>query len=351
MSRSSLSSWITATTLTCLSVATLLACLPQERAAVPTWAHEGYLVAVNQADDTADLIDLRQGKSIKKIPTGRGPHESAISDDGKLAVITNYGAQQPGNSLTVAAIPGGSVVKAIDLGTYTRPHGVAWLDKDRVLVTSESTQNVVQVNVTEGKVEKAFPTTQRGSHMLALDRAGKRVYTANITDATVSAIDLDTGKLIGTVAAAPQSEGIAVSPDGKWIATGNRSGSISIIDAKEMKKVKDVPCEGIPYRAAFSPDSKRAFVPCPQGKVLAVVEAEKQELIKSIKTGDNPADPAAPLAGPRGVFIHPNGKWAYVTLNESSSVAIVDLAKLEVVGSVPIGRSPDGIAYGPIPKK
>lgn len=315
------------------------------------WHHDGYLVVVNQLDSTADLIDLSQGKSLRKILTGLGPHEAAISDDGKLAAITNYGnGPQPGNSLTIAALPKGEVVKTIDLGTYTRPHGIAWLDADRVLVTSESTQNVVQVNVTEGKVEKAFATGMRGSHMLALDRAGKRVYTANIPDANVTAIDLADGKKLGDIPAGPQSEGIAVSPDGKWIVTGNRTGTISILDAKGMKKVKDLECAGVPYRAGFTPDGKRALVPCPMSKELVVIDMAKLEIEKKISTSADPGDPNAPLAGPRGVYVHPNSKWAYLTLNESSSVGIVDLVKLEVVGRVPVGRSPDGVAYGIVPK-
>lgn len=318
-------------------------------AVLDEWFHEGYLVAVNQADNTADLVDLRVGKSVKKIPTGAGPHEAAVSPDGKLAAITNYGTgPAPGNSLTIAALPSGEVVKTIDLGAYSRPHGIAWLDAHRVLVTSESTRNVVQVNVSDGKVEKAFSTEKAGSHMLALDIAGKRVYTADISAANVSAIDLEAAKKVGDAPAAPQSEGIAVSPDGKWIVTGNRSGSISIIDARELKKVKDLECPGVPYRAGFTPDGKRALVPCPGSRELVVVDMAKMEIEKKIAMSTDPADPSAPLAGPRGVCVHPKGRWAYVTLNESQSVAIVDMEKLAVVGKAGIGRSPDGIAYSPI---
>lgn len=313
------------------------------------WLHDGYLVVANQADATAELIDLKTGRSLKKIPTGTGPHEAAISDDGMLAAITNYGAGSPGNSLTIARIPSGAVILTIDLGQYTRPHGIAWLDADRVLVTSETTQNVVQVNVTEGKVEKAFATGNAGSHMLALDRGGKKVYTANISAANVTAIDLNTGQKTGDASAAQASEGIAVSPDGKWIVTGNRSGSISVIETAGMKKTKDIACEGVPYRAAFTPDSKKALVPCPGSKELAVVDMSKLEIEKKIKMSSEAGNPNSPLAGPRGVFINPNGKYAYVTLNESSSVAIVDLEKMEVVGQIGVGKSPDGVAFGKVP--
>lgn len=313
------------------------------------WHHDGYLVAVNQADDTADLVNLRTGRSVKKIQTGTGPHESAVSPDGKRVAITNYGnGSSPGNSLTIAALPSGEVEKTIDLGTYTRPHGVAWLSDDVLLVTSETTRNVVQVSVREGKVEKVYPTENPGSHMLALDLARKRVYTANISAANVTGIDLESGKSLGVAPAAAQSEGIAVSPDGKWVVTGNRSGSISIIETATMKKVKDISCEGVPYRAGFTPDGRRALVPCPMGRELVVVDMAKQAIEKRIPMSANPGDPSSPLAGPRGVCVNLNGRWAYVTLNESQSVAIVDLEKLAVVGQAAIGKSPDGIAYSPV---
>jgi len=335
-----------------VSIVALVACAspafaPKESQSTSDWKHDGLLVVCNQADATAELVDLKLGKSIKKIPTGVGPHEAAVSEDGKLAVVTNYGQQTPGNSLTLISLPGGEVLKTIDLGTYTRPHGAAWLDKDRVLVTSETTQNVVQVNVAEGKVEMAYGTAYRGSHMLALDKAGRRVYTANIMDANVTAIDLREGKKVGEAPAAQRSEGIAVSPDGKWILTGNLSGSMTLIDARAMKKVKDIMSDGSPYRAAFTPDSKTALVPCPSSRELAVVDVEKQEVVKRISTASDPADANAPLAGPRGIYVNPNGKWAYLTLNESQAVAIIDLSKLEIVGRVGVGRSPDGVAFAP----
>ncbi|HRK23072.1 MAG TPA: hypothetical protein PLX06_14735, partial [Fimbriimonadaceae bacterium] len=109
-------------------------------------------------------------------------------------------------------------------------------------------------------------------------------------------------------------------------------------------------CAGVPYRAGFTPDGKRALVPCPMSKELVVIDMAKLEIEKKISTSADAGDPNAPLAGPRGVYVHPNSKWAYLTLNENSSAGIVDLVKLELVGRVPVGRSPDGVAYGIVPK-
>ena len=311
-----------------------------------SWQHEGYLVVANQQDGNAELIDLKLWKSIKKIPTGVGPHEVAVSLDGKTAIVTNYGTGQVmGNSLTIVSLPSGEVVKTVDLGKYTRPHGAAWLDKDRAIVTSETTQNVVIVNITKAEVERAISTGNPGSHMLALPADKKRVFTANVPAANVSAIDLETFTKTGDVAAAAGSEGLAVSPDGTRVITGNLSGSITIIDAKNMKPLVTLECPGSPYRAAFSPDGKTAYVPNPKGGELVVVDVEKLTISKRISTVKDPNDPAGPPAGPTGVFINPNGKWAYVSLAGATSIGIIDLAKGEVVARILVGKSPDGVGF------
>ncbi len=63
-------------------------------------------------------------------------------------------------------------------------------DETRVVVTSESTGNVVIVNIESGTVEAAIPTVAQGSHMAAITADGKRVFTSNVTSGSVSEIDL-----------------------------------------------------------------------------------------------------------------------------------------------------------------
>ena len=46
-------------------------------------APPGTLVVLNKAARTASLIDLATKKSVATIPTGDGPHEVAVSPDGR----------------------------------------------------------------------------------------------------------------------------------------------------------------------------------------------------------------------------------------------------------------------------
>src|SRR5689334_10520463 len=97
------------------------------------------LIVANKAEATVSLIDLASGKVAATLPVGTGPHEVAVSPDGRLALIANYGTgQQPGSSLTLIDVPGAKVVKTIGLGEHLKPHGMAFLGNDRALVTSEA---------------------------------------------------------------------------------------------------------------------------------------------------------------------------------------------------------------------
>ncbi|MFZ2489989.1 MAG: YncE family protein, partial [Thermoanaerobaculia bacterium] len=68
--------------------------------ALPAAASDLLLVA-NKSGHTVDLVDLVSGNSIATLPTGHAPHEIAVSPNGSLAVIANYGdRERPGSTLT-----------------------------------------------------------------------------------------------------------------------------------------------------------------------------------------------------------------------------------------------------------
>ena len=150
-----------------------------------------------------------------------GSNEEAVRLSGvnvdrwKIAIYGLGGA--PGNQLAVVDVPSGKVTRTISLGPYTRPHGAMFLPKDetRVAVTSEATQNVVIVNIAEGKVEHAIPTGAAGSHMVAITADGTRAYTSDIGAGAVSELDLTARKLVKVIPVAPRVEGVAVTPDGR----------------------------------------------------------------------------------------------------------------------------------------
>ncbi len=100
----------------------------------------GTLIVLNKSDASASIISLKTNQTIATIPTGNGPHEAAVTPDGKTAVVTNYGNREaPGSTLTVIDLSQLKVSKTIDLGDYHRPHGVTFLPAGKeLLVTAEA---------------------------------------------------------------------------------------------------------------------------------------------------------------------------------------------------------------------
>jgi DNA-binding beta-propeller fold protein YncE len=108
------------------------------------------------------------------------PHEVVLSSDGGIAVVTDYSGD-PGRTLTVIDVPGRRVVRTIELGEHRRPHGIVFLPGDSVVaVTSEQSGHVVLVHVGDGTVRRAIPTTQKGSHMVAVTADARHAYTGNM---------------------------------------------------------------------------------------------------------------------------------------------------------------------------
>ena len=195
-----------------VSAALVFALTSSAWSSAPANPRSGFVLVANQQSASASLIDLKDD-SARVIAVGNGPHEAVIAPSGKVAVVTVYGISgQPGNQLAVVDVAKGVVTKTISLGQYTRPHGAMFLPgENRVAVTSETTQNLVLVNLSEGVVEGAVATTAAGSHMVAVTADGSRAFTANIGGGSVSEIDLTARKLVRTIEVAPRVEGIAVT--------------------------------------------------------------------------------------------------------------------------------------------
>ena len=301
----------------------------------------GNLLVANQEAASASLIDLRTD-SMRLIPVGIGPHEAAISPSGRTGVVTIYGQRPAGNELSIIDVASGSVTRTISLGEYTRPHGVVFMpgNESQVVVTSESTGNIVIVNIETGAIEAAIPTEARGSHMAAITSDGKHAFTSNVTSGSVSEMDLVERKFVRAIPVAPQVEGIAVTPDGKLVFAGsNTDGTVSIVDNGTDTIVATLRGFKLPYRLAVSADGRTAIVCDPDGGAIHAIDVATRAVAWTLDG----------LASPRGVSIAPDGRTAFVTLADDPSVGLVDMATHKLVRTITVGASPDGVGYGPTP--
>lgn len=297
----------------------------------------GTLIVTNKSPSTATIIDVASGRVLATLPTGQGPHEIVITSDGRLAVVTDYGGP-PRKTLTVIDVPERRVVRTIDLGEYTAPHGIQFLPGDSVVaVTTEGSGHVVLVNVIAGAVRSAIATRHQGSHMVGVTGDGSRGYTGNIRSNNVSELDLRAGTFVRAFAVPEQPEAINVTGDGREVWVGsNATGKVSVVDPATGAVSTAAEGFGWPYRILFTPDGQHVLLPDMRREELRFLErASRREL------GRLPF----PGGGPQGITVTPDGRYAFQSLSTQGRVAIVDTRTRTIVGYLATGDTPDGVVY------
>ena len=293
------------------------------------------LVVLNKSDHTAALLSARSLEIIRTVPTGAGPHEGAVSRDGRILYVANYGTRTPGNTLTEIDIPRGEVRRVADLGENGRPHGITVGPDGSIWVTTEGSKSVLRLSAKDLKIEQVYRTDQEITHMVVLSPDGKRAFTTNIGSGTVTVIDVESGK-VQSIETGAGPEGIDITPDGREVWVAHRDGDdVAILDARTLEIKDRLPTGSFPIRVQVTRDGKRVLVSCAQSNELMVIDRVTREEIKTLRLRDVPI----------GIQISRDGKYAFVANTQADRVAMVDLEELRVMGSFFTGREPDGMAW------
>ena len=323
-------------------------------------ADSGTLLVLNKSDNTASLIDLASRKVVATVPTGVGPHEVAVSPDGKIAVIANYGAQTPGNSLTVINIPSKRVVKTIDLAEYRRPHGIVWLKGNDIALTSEANKALLVVDVNSGKISAHAVTDQNVSHMVVVSSKHNRAFVANIGSGSVTVIDLKTMRKVVDLPTGAGAEGIDISPDEKEVWVSNRAANtVSVIETVFPKVVATLESKDFPIRVKFTPDGKHVLVSNARSGDVAIFDAtsrkETRRVSMEVKANES-SNSGARLFGnqfgqspvPVGILVARGVAHAFVANTNADIVTMIDLKTWQIVDRLVAGKEPDGLGYSKV---
>ncbi len=313
------------------------------------------LLVANKAEHTLSVLDPATGRELARLPTGTGPHEVAVSPDGRLAVVSDYGDQKPGSTLTVVDLVEPKVLRTIALTIVEgegderrerlllRPHGLCFVAPTRLAVTSESTRRLAIVDLAAGSVLNTFATPQTTMHMVARGGDPQLLAATSIREGSVALFDLRGAAPPSIVPTGEGAEGLAVHPTNGEIWVGNRAANtVSIVDRAKAEVVKELATGDFPFRIAFTPDGRLALVTCAESGDVQVFDASKRERTASISIhGDASEQSALPM----GLCVDPEGKRCFVACGRGEFVAVLDLVKHEVVARWPTGRGPDGIAF------
>ncbi|MGA9889762.1 MAG: cytochrome D1 domain-containing protein [Candidatus Acidiferrales bacterium] len=318
-----------------LLIAAAIATTAQTQAPTPSPA----LLVLNKSANQLAILDPATKQVIARIETGEGPHEVAASDDGKLAFVTNYGAKDPGHSLSVIDLVAQKEIHRVDLGPLGRPHGVLFAD-GKLYFTAELNKLIARYDPATNKVDWLLGIGQNRTHMLIRTKYLNEIFTSNVDSDTVTAIEKSSdasGWKETNISVGKGPEGIDISPDDKEVwAANSGDGTASVIDVATSKVIHTFNVHTKhSNRLKFTNDGKLVLISDPGSNELMIVDTATRKVVKQLNVG----------RGPGGTLIAPNGDVAYVALAGDNAVAVIDLHKLEIATRIPTGEGPDGLAW------
>jgi YVTN family beta-propeller protein len=297
------------------------------------------LLVLNKGDSNLAFVDPNTLQAVWKIPTGNAPHEVAVSADGSVALVANYGTgPDPGSTVSIVSLADRKELKRLKL-PLLRPHGTFAIGS-HIYFTAEGSHAIARYDLPSGAIDWICGSDASVTHMLVVTPNEKKIYTANIGSNSLSAIDLANAPRVVSVkqiAVGKGPEGIDLSPDGREIWVAHRGdAALSIIDTATDNVTQTVTTgTKTANRVKFTRDGKRVLISDPPSNQLLVYDAASRQLIKKIDTE----------AGPEGILIAPDGKRAFIACSAAGKVVVLDLDTLTFTASVATGKDPDGMAW------
>ena len=257
-----------------------------------------WLYVANESDDTIDIVDVGMLKVVKKVPLSGRPNNIAITPDGRK-VYTAI-AQSPG-ALDVYDTEAGEITATISVhggvhNTYVTPDG-----KHAVAGMIGATNLTVVDTATDRPVWTTY--FDRGIRPMAFDRnddgSTRRIYAqlSNFNGFTI--VDFDTRKEIRRIEypELPADErtpghggntahGLGVTPDNQYlVANSSLNSSVYVYRLPDMEFVGGVRVGHSPNWVTITPDSKHAYISISGENRVSVIDVAKVEVVASIPTG------------------------------------------------------------------
>ena len=198
----------------------------------------------------------------------------------------------PGHVLWVIDCLNRKLICDIDLSPLSAPHTVRRAADGLIYITCENSAKVAVIDPASNKMIDAIDSGSTNGHRLCITDDGKRLYTDNEEDATVSVIDVPNRRLLGKIKTPQAIAGIAVSGDGKTVvAVSDESPVLFLIDAA-TDAIRELRLEGVPKAAQiarYSPDGKLLVVSSLNSNMVSLIETSSGQQ-SAIPVGDQPMD-------------------------------------------------------------
>ena len=293
-----------------------------------------YVVNTNSSNLSVLGIDNNIGSASPSV--NYSPWKAVIRPDGKFVYVT-----QNANS-SVAVIDASTNTMVTEIITGSNPTGIACTPNSRFAYVCNSSDNSIAViNLLTNTVSNIITHPYiNGPSDIAISPDGSKAYVCNTIANRLVVISTSTNTVIQTISGFPQSEALALSPDGlfAYVLEGSSSnGHLRIVNLSSNSIAATLGDFDFARGLDVSPDGTRLYVAeYNQGRVQ-IINTALQAVIDTITD--------ARLNHASDLKFSANGDYAYVTI-ASPNPSNRDLVILSSATGTILGtRSTGGYAH------
>ncbi len=184
---------------------------------------------------------------------------------------------------------------------------------------------------------------------LALDPERKVLYSLDIDNGTIAAVDPETGKELRTAPAGSRPYDVSLTRNGNLLYVSDWAGrTVHVVDPADLRTTARIAVGEHPNQIAVHPSDDRLFVACASSDMIAVIDTRRGIVTETIHTALFPQAPEG--STPDAIAIAPDGKTLFVANADNNCVAVIDIgtpSKSCVKGFIPTGWYPTAVAVTP----
>jgi YVTN family beta-propeller protein len=309
---------------------------------------DNLLLVANQLEHSVLLVDPMSKQVLATVGVDINGHEVAVFSDGRFGYVPIYGntwVGKPGSNgstIQVVDLRRARTVAVIDLGKEVRPH-CAHFGPDGLLYVSAELANAIYIVDTNTRSRVGeIPTGASHSHMFVISPDGRRIYTANNDSGSVSVLDLRGRTLLTTIPISKRVQRISISPDGKLVLTQDQeTPRIVVIDTATNAVVRSISLPRIAFSSAITKDGHWLLANSESGK-LFVVDLASGAVAKTFDTPDVPVLPT-----PGEFALSSDATHAYVSCPQGGTIEILNLKDWKLEEPIRLSKGVDGMAWVP----
>ena len=228
-------------------------------------------------------------------------HELLVVPEDNRAYVPIFGDgihgrnPNPQHLLCVFDLEKRVLLTTIDLRPCIAPHTPKLGPDGLIYLTCENSAKIAVIDRATNKVVEAIDAGSNNCHRLIIAPDGRRLYTENEEDATISVIDLLKRKLLGKIKTPRPLAGIAVSADSRTIvAVDDSEPALFLVDAQSQSVRAEVRLKDVPKAAQiarYAPDWSVLAVTSLNSNTVSLIDPSFREQT-TIAVGSQPMDMA-----------------------------------------------------------